>query len=155
MSDLVLAANGDIYGTTFGGGNPDSANCVAQGRSGCGVIFKIIPNGTASQEIVLYRFCSLEDCVDGGHPRTGLVMDPVGSLYGVTRSGGRNGPLGDGTIFKYDTKEQVLYRFCYKTDCADGYEPTGQPIMDGSGNLFGTAFTGGPGNGGTVFELIH
>src|ERR1700719_3928541 len=48
--------------------------------------------------------------------------------------------------------EQVLYNFCSQTSCVDGHDPTPGLIMDGAGNLYGTA-DGGAENAGTVFQL--
>jgi uncharacterized repeat protein (TIGR03803 family) len=44
VSGLVQATNGDLYGTTFGGG----ANTTCNGSldAGCGTVFKITPSGT-------------------------------------------------------------------------------------------------------------
>jgi uncharacterized repeat protein (TIGR03803 family) len=51
----------------------------------------------------------------------------------------------------------VLYNFCVQTGCADGYHPQGSLIMDGAGNLYGTADGGGEasrgGQAGVVFKL--
>jgi uncharacterized repeat protein (TIGR03803 family) len=44
----------------------------------------------------------------------------------------------------------VLHAF---TNGGDGGSPTASLTFDGAGNLYGTASTGGAGNGGTVFQL--
>ena len=55
--------------------------------------------------------------------------------------------------------ESVLYKFCFVSQCADGYNPLGGLVQDGAGNLYGTTFAGGSsfgtdGNGGgTVFKV--
>src|SRR5437762_3339121 len=53
--------------------------------------------------------------------------------------------------------EQVLYRFCPQKNCDGGVHPHAGLIMDGAGNLYGTAAEGGVYNvsygGGTVFKL--
>src|SRR6516165_8258 len=36
-----------------------------------------------------------------------------------------------------------------------GASPQAGLVMDGSGNLYGTAYSGGPSNAGTVFEIAH
>jgi uncharacterized repeat protein (TIGR03803 family) len=62
---LIQATNGDLYGTTYGGGaNP----CPSPG---CGTIFKITPNGTLT---TVYSFCSLSGCTDGANPGGALVQ---------------------------------------------------------------------------------
>jgi uncharacterized repeat protein (TIGR03803 family) len=53
--------------------------------------------------------------------------------------------------------ENMLYRFCSQSACADGAHPYSDLIMDGAGNLYGTTLYGGSsscGYGcGTVFKL--
>src|ERR1017187_6229840 len=78
---LVQAANGDLYGTTWGGG----ANSQ-------GTVFKITQRGTLR---TLYRFCSQTMCTDGELPFAGLVQAANGDLYGTTSNGPAN---GQGTV---------------------------------------------------------
>src|ERR1019366_2294682 len=52
FAGLVQAANGDLYGTTIGGG--------ANGNDG--TVFKITQGGTLT---TLYSFCSQTNCTDG------------------------------------------------------------------------------------------
>jgi uncharacterized repeat protein (TIGR03803 family) len=54
---LVQATNGDLYGTTTGGGIYDNAIAYAGGT-----VFKITPGGTLT---TLYSFCSQSNCMDG------------------------------------------------------------------------------------------
>jgi uncharacterized repeat protein (TIGR03803 family) len=147
---MHLDAQGDLFGTTFGGGMKGK-NCVDIGVGGCGTAFKLSPG----IEIALYKFCTKKTCIDGGYPLAGVVLDGANDLWGATLYGGGNGDSpGAGTIFKLNGGEQPVYRFCAKADCADGQEPEGDLIMDASGNLFGTTlFAGANGDGGTVFEL--
>jgi uncharacterized repeat protein (TIGR03803 family) len=56
--------------------------------------------------------------------------------------------------------EKVLYSFCAKSNCADGSDPVGNLMPDGTGNFYGTTAAGGIVGGlcqsfgcGTVFEL--
>jgi len=135
-SVLLLDADGNLYGETGEGGNSEC------GGTGCGVVFKLSPNG---EETVLYAFCSLSNCVDGEGPGGGLVRDSAGNLYGITVFGGAyNDCNGDscGVVFKLDAagNEAVLHNF---TGGADGAFPEAGLTMDGSGNLYGTAESGG------------
>lgn len=50
-------------------------------------------------EIVLYNFCQLGNCADGGGPNGELVFDGAGNLYGTTTYGG-TAPDGGGTVFE-------------------------------------------------------
>ena len=130
---LVLDSLGNVYGTTFYGGD-----------SGLGTVFKIDTQGI---ETVLHSFA---DNPDGANPYAGLVMDSSGNLYGTTENGGT---FGCGTVFKVDGTgvETVLHSFAGGP--TDGSDPKARLILDGNGNLYGTTFTGGSGDSGTVFKL--
>lgn len=138
-----LDAHGNLLGTTQQGGAFNS-----------GTVFRIVPNGAKSKESVLYSFCSVSGCLDGAFPRGKLAIGNGGAIFGSTTEGGTEDFTG-GTVFKLrGTSFTVLYSFCAKANCADGKQPSGGVILDGSGNLFGTASGGGSANnGGTVFEL--
>jgi hypothetical protein len=55
---------------------------------------------------VLYSFCSLTNCVDGGLPYGGVILDPEGNPYGTTVYGGNSanncngGNLNCGVVYK-------------------------------------------------------
>ena len=76
---LVQAVNGDLYGTTFGGGvNGDY-----------GTVFRVTLTGTLT---TLYSFCAeTRNCADGQAPYAGLVQASNGNFYGTTSAGGANG----------------------------------------------------------------
>lgn len=82
---LVAATDGNLYGITASGGN----NTACSYGSGCGTIFKIMPQGTF---LTLYSF----DNSTGKQP-SGLIQASDGTFYGTTASGGSNG----GTIFQF------------------------------------------------------
>ena len=88
ISNLVLDAKGNLYGTTSEGG---SAKC-----GGCGTIFKLTPGLDGSwTETVVYRFTGPPD---GAFAYNGMVGDGVGNFYGATVHGG----LGnDGAIYRF------------------------------------------------------
>jgi uncharacterized repeat protein (TIGR03803 family) len=76
---LVFDATGNLYGTTFQGGN--SKSC-----SGCGTVFKL-SQGTNDQwtETVLHSF----NGDDGEGPFLGgIIFGAAGKLYGATNTGG-------------------------------------------------------------------
>ena len=129
---VIQDAEGNLYGTTFGGGT-----------SGKGTVFKLSITG---KETVLHSFTG---GTDGGSPDAGVIRDGNGNLYGTTVEGGASNA---GTVFKLSItgKETVLHSF---TGGADGAYPTGGVIRDGSGNIYGTAFLGGASGNGTVFKL--
>jgi uncharacterized repeat protein (TIGR03803 family) len=76
---LVLASNGDLYGTTFYGGPPP--RCLG---GSCGTVFGITPSGTFATR---YTFCSQILCMDGTGPE-GLIQATNGTFYGTTQAGG-------------------------------------------------------------------
>ena len=77
---LVLDQQGNLFGTTSGGG-----------PSNCGTVFKVTPTGV---ETVLHAFSGGPD---GFSPLASLVLDANGHLYGTTIYGGA---FGAGTVFK-------------------------------------------------------
>ena len=108
---------------------------------------------------ILHSFCSLANCADGEGANGGLLMDLSGNLYGTTQTGGK---YGGGVVFKLvpnakktKYKEYILKNFCAKVNCADGYEPLGNLIMDVDGNLYGTTYSGGQYTSGEIYKLTH
>jgi uncharacterized repeat protein (TIGR03803 family) len=90
------------------------------------------------------------------NPMGSLVADSAGNLYGTTAASSKTNCYPScGTVFKLTRgsggtwKYSVLHRF----NGSDGAAPEGSLILDSSGNLYGTTFSGGAQNLGTVFEL--
>jgi len=110
---LVRDAEGNLYGTTSGGG------------LGSGTVFELTKKGA---ETTLYSFTGAPD---GATPFVGLVRDPEGNLYGTTVDGGA---LGHGTVFEVTPAgtETVLYAF---TGGTDGANPVAGLLMDKQGNF--------------------
>jgi len=94
---------------------------------------------------------------DGEYIDSDLVMDSAGNIYGTSVQGGE---FGGGTVFELRPSaggwvHTVLYSF---TGGADGGEPYKGVTLDAQGNLYGTAVTGGTGQGceggcGVVYKL--
>ena len=128
-SGLILDGNGNLYGTTFGGG-----------AYGNGTVFALSPSGV---ETVIYSFTG---GADGGGPAGGLVRDGKGDLFG-TNSGGY------GIVFKVTPSgsETVLHYFT--GDVSDGSSPSSGLVRDTLGNLYGTTSEGGTGDDGTLYEV--
>jgi uncharacterized repeat protein (TIGR03803 family) len=145
VAGLIQATNGDLYGTTTGGG----ANRGNQVNGG--TVFKITLGGTLT---TLYSFCAQINCTDGLNPIGPLVQAANGNFYGTTVYGGANTTCiaGCGTIFEITPTGALttLYSFCSQPNCADG-EPGGNPtalIQGSDGNLYGTTANGGNNNNG-------
>src|SRR5271165_368285 len=145
---LVQGTDGNIYGTTYGGG----ANQYY------GTVFKSPPSGTFTS---LYSFCAQANCSDGSMPYAGLVQGTDGNFYGTTLEGGSNNgcSLGSGscgTVFKITPSGTLttLYNFCAQSGCADGGNPYAGLVQGRDGNFYGTTSeAGGPHQAGTVFKI--
>src|SRR5215471_4413600 len=134
-SAVLLDAAGNLYGTTYYGGN--SKACP----TGCGTIYKIDPTGN---ETVLHDF----NQVDGRNPYAGLIMDDSGNFYGTTNGGGT---FDYGTLFKCDSGEVLTVLWSFNVN-SSGTPPMGSLLRDPAGNLYGTVAFGGPENAGAVFK---
>jgi uncharacterized repeat protein (TIGR03803 family) len=152
---VVRDSAGNLYGTTYEGGN--SSNCY----DGCGTVFELVFNFASNtySENMLYSFTGSGG--EGEGPSAGLVMDSSGNLYGTTSEGGGSSVCnlgGCGTVFELvktggTYTEKVLHSFTGSG--GDGLHPVGALVMDSSGNLYGTTSGGGATGYGTVFELVN
>lgn len=137
---LYLASDGSLYGTTQRGG-----------ANGIGTVFKIFPSGLMD---TLSSFCPLSGCTTavGGAPESGIVQGTDGNFYGTTEEGGTG---GQGTVFKMTPSGAVitLHSFCSKSGCSDGSDPWQGLVQGTDGNFYGTTYSGGAKNGGTVFKI--
>jgi len=134
LANVILDAQGNLYGTTAGGGTSEF-----------GTVFELSPNGSGGwNESILYNF---KGGSDGRNPQCGLVFDATGNLYGTTEFGGSSDqgtvfqltPNGDGTW-----QETILSSLNSHT----GYHPEAGLAIDKKGNLYGTTVSNA-----TVFEL--
>ena len=144
--DLIFDAAGNLFGTASQGG----------ARS-YGVVFEIFTNPKGfMRESVLHSFAN----TPSASPVAGLVMDPAGNLYGTTMAGGTQTYCGGGcgTLFKLSPVStggwsyKVLHVFGVGSD---GFHPTGDLILDSTGNVYGTTQAGGAEGSGEVFEIMH
>jgi len=118
MGGLIMDKEGNLYGTTWQGGNNWNG----------GTVFKLTPSGTLTQ---LYTFLSQPG--DGCNPQAALIMDKMGNLYGTASYCNHAG-----TVFEVtpEGKEATLYSFC-SDNCLDGEYPFAGVVMDKKGNLYG------------------
>jgi uncharacterized repeat protein (TIGR03803 family) len=82
LGNLVLDADGNLFGATNRGGTPQTK----------GTVFAF--NGSIR---TLYSFCAEQKCPDGRNPYAGVIEDGAGNFYGTTYSGGIHGA---GTIYE-------------------------------------------------------
>ena len=143
---LAEDADGNIYGTTQGGGS-----------IGYGTAFELTPGASVGHwtEKVLVSFTGK----NGLLPIAGLTLGTNGNLYGTVGGGGAE---EEGVVFELSEiggkwTQKLLHSF----DGKDGSIVYGGLVSDAAGNLYGTTLTGGAtgtdcifdGGCGTVFEL--
>jgi uncharacterized repeat protein (TIGR03803 family) len=104
----------------------------------------------AQTETVLYSFCAQTRCPDGSNPRADLVMDTAANLYGTTLYGGTSGV---GTVFELSPSGTETVRRSFAASHTDGHYPYAGLLMDTTGNLYGTTYSGGANGYGTVFKV--
>jgi uncharacterized repeat protein (TIGR03803 family) len=133
--DVILDAEGNVYGTTNGGG-----------PYGAGTIFELRPSRREGwKRIMLYDFA---DQGKGVAP-VSVVRGATGTLYGTAALGGNSRcNAGCGAVFKLAPRAhgKWAYTVLHKFDGPDGYLPDGGVVLDKRGNLYGVAFF-------TVFEI--
>lgn len=149
-----LTYAGAIVGELFDGQSPLYGTTEAGGANGGGIVFELENTGGVWNETVLYDFCSEggEKCLDGKVPRSGLLFDAEGNLFGTTFQGGGNNVGNDtngaGVVFQLTPgdggiwTQSVLYRFCSLVRCKDGANPEGELLQDAAGTFFGTTLNG-------------
>jgi uncharacterized repeat protein (TIGR03803 family) len=164
LAGLVQGTDGNLYGTTAGGGVNSSGICAGYGGD-CGTVFRITAAGALT---TLYNFCAQTNCTDGAAPNAALVQASDGNFYGTTLYGGGNKNCGYGscgTAFRMTPGGELttLYSFCSQTtglpagECSDGFFPQGL-VQATDGNFYGMTMGGGFYGeswygGGTIFRI--
>jgi uncharacterized repeat protein (TIGR03803 family) len=118
-----------------------------------GTVYKLSPSETGWTKQDIFTFTAADSASEGNAPSGGLTFDAAGNIYGTTIQGGA---YGLGTVFelvppvgKGKYEEKVLFNF----NGTGGSQPYGSPILDSSGNLYGTTTEGGASEAGVVFEV--
>ncbi len=127
--------DGNAYATTSVGGL--STTCGL----GCGTTFKITSQGALTS----FSF----DGTDGAISDAGLVLGRDGLFYGTTSSAGAS---GNGDVFRLNPQTgalTVLHSFAG----SDGASPEAPLTLGPGGKYYGTTYTGGANNLGTVFSI--
>ena len=140
ISPLLIDTQGNLYGSTYDGGNNFSGD-----GSGYGTLFKLSSSGQFTE---LHQFSGPE----GANALGRLTLDSSGNIWGTTYQGGTgwNPPnqYGDGTVFKYSNgsvTNPVLFNI------TDGENVQGGMATDGT-SYYGTTYQGGANGFGTLFQ---
>jgi uncharacterized repeat protein (TIGR03803 family) len=135
---VVADAAGNLYGTTYDGG-----------AYGYGDVFKITPSGTFS---IFYSFTG---GTDSGDPKSPLIIDQAGNLYGTTEGIFETSDYG--VVYKLNPSGNITVLYSFTGGSVGSYPYS--LVLDQAGNLYGTALAGGTGTGcyygscGIVFQL--
>ena len=138
---MAIDKAGNLYGTTACGG-----------AYGVGSVYRLsLAEGVWTIES-LYDFTP--DVMCYSPEPGGLAMDAAGNLYVSTQY---DGSYGVGMIFKLTPtvgywKFSLIHSF---TGSTDGGYPTGGLVIDSSGSIYGTTYTGGLFQYGTVYKFAH
>lgn len=137
---LLLAVNGEFYGTATAGGS-----------GGGGTIFSINSNGTFN---TLYNFCTQSGCPDGQSPDGNLMQASDGYIYGTAHQGGNYTACvhtGCGTVFRISTSG--TFNTLHVFDATDGRQPAAELVEGRNGLLYGSTAAGGANDDGTIYTL--
>jgi uncharacterized repeat protein (TIGR03803 family) len=129
---LLLAADGNFYGTTYGSPGPAVLPST---------VYRMTPEG----EVTTLRTFGGPYETTAGNPRAGLIEGADGDLYGTTVYGGAFKISRSGDL-------TVLHRF----QATEGVLPTADLVQASDGDFYGTTLEGGGPNGrncGTVFKM--
>jgi uncharacterized repeat protein (TIGR03803 family) len=131
LAGLVQGTDGSFYGTTSNGG-----------ASGSGTVYKITSSGL---------FTNLHTFTDGGTPVAGLVLGGDGNFYGTTQAGGASQA---GSVFQISSRGTFTNLHSFPGG-ANGAEPSASLVLGKDGNLYGTTYSGGTSNAGTIFRISY
>jgi uncharacterized repeat protein (TIGR03803 family) len=130
-SPPIIGVDGNLYGTTYG--NPTAASTVYKYTRTSGIFTTI------------YQFSQLE----GSGLIGSLVQGTDGNLYGTAYQGGS---AGCGTLFELSTSGTLLWDYSFPCQ-PGGANPIAGLIQASDGSFYGTTYSGGTYNVGTVLKL--
>lgn len=140
-------ANGQLYGTTTGGG-----------AGGFGTVFRVSKDGTGFAAVHDFGggVMGVAGSLDGAAPVGRLLLATDGWLYGTTSQGGPNTliyPKGDGTVFRVSPTNAYQLLHAFGSVAGDGAHPVTGLSQNLKGQVFGTLETGSVNGTGSVFAF--
>ena len=137
-SGVIFDLAGNLYGTTTNGGLYTFGN-----------VFQLAPSGSGWTATDIYDF---QGGSDGAVPLGGLMVDRSGNLFGTTTTNQFSN--GGGTVFELaQSGANWTFALVYGLSGSGGGGPAGNLVMDAAGNLYGTTYTDGAYQFGSVFKL--
>ncbi len=137
VGGVIVDKNGNLFGSTFFGGDDGGGN-----------VFELSPSGTSWNFTLLHSFSTYYG------PYNKLTLDSKGNVYGTCNGAGA---YGVGSVFEL-TPSNGNWTFTDLYDFpggANGAMPWGSVAVDAKGNVFGTTSIGGSNNDGVVFEITE
>jgi uncharacterized repeat protein (TIGR03803 family) len=129
---LVLARDGNFYGTTGVGG-----------AFNLGTVFRMTPAGAVT---IIHSF---GPAPDGANPRAAVIQASDNNLYGTTENGGNR---ARGTLFGMTLSGAPVFQYSF-SGAADGAHPKAPVVQARNGALYGTVYAGDVFTRGRVFQL--
>lgn len=127
----ILASDGNLYGTTSGGG-----------KSGNGILYQITPSGT-------FTTISNFDVLHGFAPLASPTQGTDGYLYIPVSEGGS---YYCGTVVKMTTAGAMSGSYSFPCG-AGGAFPIGPLVQASDGNFYSTTQDGGTNGEGTIYQI--
>lgn len=142
-TSLIQGFDGNLYGTTSGGGSYTSCR-----TSGCGTLFGVTTSGNITK-VFGFNF------TNGASPQGGLIEVANGTFFGTTSAGSLGGTGGGGSVFELTStgKLVTIHAFCSQANCSDGDAPDSGLIRATNGYFYGTTCNGGTSNSGTIYRI--
>ncbi len=133
---LLLAADGNYYGTAYQGG-----------PAGYGTVFRMTPAGVVS---VVYSFAG--PAKGGVYPLAGVVQDAAGNFYGTTNGNTDQGGIDLGSAWRISSTGQFSLLHAFIDLAADGLKPYAGLLL-ANGSIYGVSSTDGLLGTGSIFKL--
>ncbi|MDR2214587.1 MAG: hypothetical protein LBE59_01960 [Nevskiaceae bacterium] len=133
-SALLLASDGNFYGTTYQGG-----------ANGFGTVFRMTPQGDVS---VIHHFSGFPS--GGANPQAGLSEGEPGVLYGTTERGGQT---NIGSAFRVTTDGTFTLLHSFTSSSVDGQNPYAT-LLPVNGELYGVSYSDASSGIGGLFKIV-
>ena len=143
---VIFDQSGNLYGATAFGGS-----------RGGGTIYELSPSGSGWTFTLLYSFAGSGggpngQCFDCPGAYSSLTMGGTGNLYGTTLGDGAHG-LGMAFELARSGAGWTFTDLHDFTGGSDGGTVWSGLVRDSSGNLYGSASSGGANGFGVIFEI--